>query len=49
VVEKHEKHKIRSAVSRQRKIGGGIIAGVTSDHLSSFTNTSSLVSTMREE
>jgi hypothetical protein len=31
------------------KIRGGIPAGVTSGHLSSFTNTSSLLSTMRGE
>jgi hypothetical protein len=42
-VEKHEKHKIEAAGSRRRKIRGGIAFGC----LSSFTNNSSFLSTMR--
>jgi hypothetical protein len=44
-----KKHKIEAIASRWRKIGGGITAGVTSGHLSSYTNTSSLLSTVRGE
>jgi hypothetical protein len=48
-VKKHKKHKTEAAGSRQRKIEGGIAAGVASERLSSFTNTSSLLSTVRGE
>jgi hypothetical protein len=47
--KKHERHETEAAASRRRKIGGGIVAEVASGHLSSFTNTSSLLSTMRGE
>ena len=38
-----------SAVRRRRKIGGGTAAGIASSHLSSFTNASSSLFTMRGE
>jgi hypothetical protein len=41
VARKHEKHRTEAAGSHRRKIRGGIAAGVTSGHLSSFTNISS--------
>jgi hypothetical protein len=44
-----EEHGTEAAIHRWWKIGGGTAAEVTSGHLSSFTNTSSLLSTMKEE
>jgi hypothetical protein len=42
------KQRNKEAPSRcQRKIGGGTTAGIASDRLSSFTNTSAALSTMR--
>jgi hypothetical protein len=49
VAEKHEKHKTKAAANHGRKIGGGTAAGIAYGHLSSFTNVTSLLSTMREE
>jgi hypothetical protein len=42
-----EKHKIEVVASRRRKIGGGTATGIASGHLSSFTNISSLLYTIR--
>jgi hypothetical protein len=47
--EKYEKHKTGAAASLQRKIGGRTVAGIAFGHLSSFTNASSFLSTMRGE
>jgi hypothetical protein len=44
-----EEHGTKAAIHRWRKIGGGTTAEVASGHLSSFTNTSSLLSTMKGE
>jgi hypothetical protein len=45
--EKHEKHKTDVVASRRRKIEGGTAARIASGHLSSFSNASYLLSTMR--